>query len=191
MSGAKVRLQGTHALQSERSGGMFSVEEAPLISGRAADVEAFVNTDTCLIVDPHHTADDVLGELIRFLPPDTFTYRFNRAPDGTISVQVRFLEREDHFTLPLTPLNNIRILLRAWQLLLPDFDIKLFRFTESSDEFALLLRSSEWWEALRSQHPKRYKGIFRDAGDLIELCGLSGQLQEGAVGEKSWWSFWR
>ncbi len=169
---------------------MFTTEEQPLLTGSDHDIEDFIDSDRCLVVDWRGTEDEVLDDLIRFLPAGIMTYEVTFPGTSTVAVRMRFLLREDFVSLPFRPQNNFRVLLRAWRLLQPDYDIKIFRCTDSSDTQGFLLRSSEWWSEYRAAYPAQYQRVFRDVVDLMQLWDLEASPTESAVETKPWWRFW-
>lgn len=153
---------------------MFAQEEKPLLTGSDDEVSDFVDCDRCMVVDWRGTVEEAIGDAVRWLPPGLLTYHANYAKDGSVTVDLRFCDRRDCFTLPPQEQNNFRALLRVGQILQPEYQIRIFRITEDSDTQAFLLRPAAWWTAFRSQYPQRYSAIFSDLNALTELWGLDG-----------------
>ena len=153
---------------------MFTPDEQPLLDGDEIDLQEFIENDRCLVADCdwRGTEEESVDHLADLLPPGTLTHETTENPDGTFSTHVRFKDREDTISLPARPLNNFRVLLRVWQLLRPDYDIRLLRCSEDSDTQAFVLRPESWWNDFRTAFPQRYEEIFRDMSELDELLGL-------------------
>ena len=156
---------------------MFTEEEKPLLTGTREEIETFVDCDRCLVVDWQGSEEEIIDDLIHFLPDNSLIYEQSFLETDTMEMIIKFLGREDTISLPFQPQNNFRILLRVWKIIQPDYNIKLFRCTDGSDTLAFLLRSSEWWTSYQKSYPEQYSKVFRD---LSKLCKLN----------KPWWKFW-
>lgn len=153
---------------------MFTQEEKSLLTGSDDEVSDFVDCDRCMVVDWRGTIEEAIDDAVRWLPPGLLTYQADYAKDESVIVDLSFCDRRDSFTLPPQEQNNFRALLRVGRILQPEYQIKIFRFTEDSDTQAFLLRPSGWWAAVRSQYPQRYSTIFSEVDTLTELWGLDG-----------------
>lgn len=172
------------------AGGMFTPEEQPLLTGSDDDISEFVDCDRCLVVDWRGTENEALDDAIRFLPGGALTYETTFSGTDTITIRLRFRDREETVTLPMQPQNNFRVLLHVWRLLQPDYDIKLFRCTDSSDTHGFLLRPGAWWTAFQRAYPEQYQRVFRDITDLNALWQLEAPSRPQAPQSKPWWRFW-
>jgi hypothetical protein len=74
---------------------MFSTEEQPLLTGSDSDVQKFVHSDRCMIIDWRSTEDEALDEMMRFLPAGTLTYETTYSGTDTFAIRLRFQHRED------------------------------------------------------------------------------------------------
>lgn len=151
---------------------MFSTEEQALLTGRDADVQKFLHSDRCMVVDWRSTEDEALDDLIRFLPNGAFSYEMTYPGAETVAIRLRFHGREDLVTLPFRPQNNFRVLLRAARLIRPDYDIMLFRCTEGADTHGFLVRPAEWWNEYRVCYPKHFESVFGNIAVLQDIWHL-------------------
>ena len=175
---------------------MFTAEEQPLLTGTNEEIEGFVDCERCMILDWRCTEEEALDDVLRFLPDGALTYEATRSGKESISIRLQYREREALIFLPSRPQNNFRVLLRAWPLLQPDFDLKMFRCTVDSDTQGFLLRPTEWWKAYRAAYPQQYERIFCEVTDLYELWELEQPSPPEADKSpetsqaKPWWRFW-
>ncbi len=168
---------------------MFTPEEQPLLTGDDSDIEEFIDSDSCLVIDCdwRGTEEESIDHLTGFLPQGDLTYATAGSAEEGLTLQVRFGGREDTINLPPRPLNNFRVLLRVAKLLAPDYGIKLFRSTEGCDTHAFLLRPNAWWAAYQAAHPERYERIFRDITCLNEIWELESASTPVPPKTKPWW----
>ncbi len=169
---------------------MFTAEEKPLLTGGIDAISEFVDCDRCMIIDWRGTEDEAIDDAVRFLPDGALTYETTFPGDDTVSIHLRFRDREDLVSLPFQRQNNFRVLLRIWLLLQPDYDIKLFRCTDDSDTHGFLLRPTEWWTAYRAAYQQQYQKVFRDVSDLDGLWKLEALLKPDGRQSRPWWRFW-
>jgi len=52
---------------------MFSTGEQPLLTGSDADVQKFVDSERCMIIDWRSTEDEALDDMVHFLPAGVLT----------------------------------------------------------------------------------------------------------------------
>lgn len=151
---------------------MFTTEDQPLLTGSDADIQEFLNSDRCMVVDWRSTEDEALDEMIRFLPHGALSYEATYPGTDTVAIRMRFQGREDLLTLPFQRQNNFRVLLRAARLLRPDYDILLFRCTEGADTHGFLLRPAAWWPEYRERYPAQFERLFRNVAYLQRIWRL-------------------
>lgn len=172
---------------------LFSEEEEPLLTGTDTDILNFIDADRCLVIDWRESEEDTLWATGQWLPEKSFAFHVgseNSAGDALITMH--FQGRESVFTLPPRPQNNFRTLLRAGHLLLPEYEIRLFRCTEGDDTPGFLLRSSAWWSVFRDSYPERYTAIFSPLETLTRLWELDASPKASPAPEKQkpkapWW----
>jgi hypothetical protein len=174
----------------------FSSEEEPLLTGTDDAVSEFVDADRCIVIDWRDTEEDTVWNVQQWLPEGTFDFQVaSEGNEGYTVITVRFRDREDTFTLLPRSQNNFRTLLWVEQILLPDYEIKLFRCTEGDDTHGFLLRSTEWWAAFRKEFPTRYTETFSDLETLNTLWKLDALPKPSPAiasepPSKPWWKWW-
>jgi hypothetical protein len=143
----------------------------------------------------------MLDAAIKLLPDGALSYEIAYDDVGWVNVGVKFLDRKDEISLFCQPQNNFRVLLRLAKLLLPDYEVRLFRCTADSDTNGFLIRPASWWNEYRSTYPKQYTTLFQDISDLTKMWELEKAPKPDSVPSeqpppinstpsKPWWRFW-
>lgn len=169
---------------------MLTAEEQPLLDGNDEAVWSFIKSDHVIVIDWRGTEEETLDEIMRFLPAASMTYELAYPGDDSVTVQIRFQDRSACLTLPFQEHNNFRVLLQARQLLLPDFDILLFRWTDGNDTHSFLLRPAAWWEKFRTTYPQRYQKLFRDINCLRDIWQLDHSTRSSPLEAKRLGDTW-
>lgn len=139
--------------------------EQVLIDGGRDDLLAFGSCTHCVVVDWRDDVETILVDVKRMLPQGYLNYR--QIDERTWELQCRGESR----TIMAGEVVKKEVLLQSInQVLLPEYEMRIFTPT-MGDGYSLLVRRSSWWRDFSAAHPSGARKLFVTTDERVAVTG--------------------